>query len=461
MKLRAKLMLLALGSILIPIVVMGMSTYISYRYFQKVRPASPHAIDRIIAHFETELARRAETGAVEPLGDPPAPFSGHELAVIDKEGVVVYSSSSHFTPGRVRSLGPLIGEEGDLRERHLLTIPLVVENEVIGSLLILFPQRPYGDRKGVPFHVRVLERGIFGFMAFVVFASVMVLIIMRSLNRPLKRLMAATRRIAEGDLNFELLPRGKDELASLTKSFDSMRSELKEAQARRSRFLMGVSHDLKTPLTSIEGYIEAISDGFADDPKKMKKYLSIIREKSHLLEERIVQLIDFVKIETGEWRLKNEDLNLAEFLRDVAGVYGEDAVIFGRSFSARIDVEPGFVVRGDRPLLFRAFENLIINAMQHTGESDAIVLEAYCDEKGAVINVRDTGGGIPGDDLDRIFDPFYRRSSSRREPGTGLGLSVVRSIFTSHGWSVEAASHPGEGTTFIIRIPHPESPQRG
>lgn len=457
MKLRGKLILLAAGSIFIPILIMGLSSYIGYRYFRKEKPLTPHSIDRIIEHFENELARRMEDPTEGPLEEPPVAVLKDGLVVIDRDGEVVYSNSPDFSIGRISSLPLAGGDGGELLERHLLNIPLVVEDEVAGSLLIMFPPRPLGDRKGVPFYVRVLERGIFGFMAFVVFASVMVLIIMRSLNRPMKRLMAATRRIAEGDLDFELTPLGNDELASLTRSFDSMQKELKEARERRSRFLMGVSHDLKTPLTSIEGYIEAISDGFANDPKKMNKYLSIIREKSHLLEERIVQLIDFVKIETGEWRLKNEDLDLGEFLRDVAGVYGEDASLYRRSFSARIDVEPGFIVRGDRPLLFRAFENLIINAMQHTGESDAIVLEAYCDAKEAVVNVRDTGEGIPEDDLDKVFDPFYRGSSSRREPGTGLGLSVVRSIFTSHGWSVEAASHPGEGTTFILRVPRSES----
>ena len=145
-------------------------------------------------------------------------------------------------------------------------------------------------------------------VTLLVFSSLMSLLILRSLNGSILKLEGATRRIAEGDLDFELPARGNDQIASLTRSFDSMRRALKEEYARRSRFIMGVSHDLRTPLTLIQGYVEAISDGFAAEPDAQKKYLSIILDKTHALEAMIGELIEFVKMETGEWRMTHRDV---------------------------------------------------------------------------------------------------------------------------------------------------------
>ena len=137
------------------------------------------------------------------------------------------------------------------------------------KVALSFPFEPMEPKKPSPFFVRFLERSMWWLFALIVFSAAMIGVIVRSFNRDIGRLIGATRRVAEGDLDFELPAKGNDEIASLTRSFDSMRKNLKESIARRSRFLMGVSHDLKTPLTSIKGYLEAISDGLADDPEKL------------------------------------------------------------------------------------------------------------------------------------------------------------------------------------------------
>jgi signal transduction histidine kinase len=280
----------------------------------------------------------------------------------------------------------------------------------------------------------------------------MVIIIMKSINRSIRGLDEATSRVAEGDLNFELKPQGNDEFTSLTKSFELMRKELKDNQEQRSRFLMGVSHDLKTPLTSIEGYLEAIDDGIADNPDKLQKYISIIKNKSKVLEERIVQLIDFVKMERGEWELQKNEINLGEYLKNLAINYTEDIPVFKRMFHFKIDLPNEYKVYADVPLLTRAFENLIANAIQYTREEDTIILEARKSEAGVVIILKDSGPGIPEQEKEKIFEPFYRGTSSRREQGTGLGLSVVKSIFNSHGWRIEVKSTLNQGTEFVISI---------
>ena len=150
--------------------------------------------------------------------------------------------------------------------------------------------------------------------SFLVFITIMSVLIIRSINVSISRLEEATRRISEGNLDFRLEAKGSDSIASLTRSFDAMRNRVREETAARSRFLMAVSHDLKTPLSSITGYLDAIQDGMAENPETLDKYLSVIRDKTGLLESRIRQLIDFVKLEMGQWQRSREDVLLYPFL---------------------------------------------------------------------------------------------------------------------------------------------------
>ena len=290
-------------------------------------------------------------------------------------------------------------------------------------------------------------------IALLAFSSLMSFLILRSLNRSILTLEGATRRIAGGDLDFELPVRGNDQIASLTRSFDSMRRALKEEYARRARFIMGVSHDLKTPLTLIQGYVEAIADGYAAEPDAQKRYLSIILDKTRALEGMIADLIEFVRMETGEWRMTHHDVAMRSFLADIARRFAEDALILKRDFATTIDVPDGVTVRMDAGLFSRALENLVGNAIRYTEENGKVTMSARQEAGEVVLSIADTGIGIPGEDLSRIFDPFYRGTNSRREQGFGLGLTTVKSIIESHGWSIGVASEVGTGTTFTIRMP--------
>jgi signal transduction histidine kinase len=289
-------------------------------------------------------------------------------------------------------------------------------------------------------------------IALLVFSSVMSFFILRSLNRSIRSLEGATRRVADGDLDFVLPVKGNDEIASLTRSFDSMRKALKEEYARRSRFIMGVSHDLRTPLALIQGYVEAINDGLASEPEAQKKYLSIILDKTRNLEGMVGELIEFVRMETGEWRMTHRDVPIRAFLTDIAKRFAEDALILHHQFRWSVDLPDGLAVRMDAGLFTRALENLVGNAIRYTTEQGTIELGARTDGADILLSISDSGIGIPRDDLPRIFDPFYRGTNSRREQGFGLGLTTVRSIIESHGWRITVSSEVGAGTVFSIRM---------
>ena len=243
---------------------------------------------------------------------------------------------------------------------------------------------------------------------------------------------------------------GDDEVSSLTRSFERMRTALKEEFARRARFIMGVSHDLRTPLALIQGYVEAVTDGLADDPETRRKYLAIVRDKTRALDAMVTDLIEFARMDTGEWKTTHRPVRIAPFLRPIAQRYVEDAAVLHRSFRHAIELPDDLEVPMDEALTGRALENLIGNAIRYTGEGGSIELRATLDGGVPVISLRDTGIGIPAEDLPRIFDPFYRGTNSRREQGFGLGLATVKSIVEGHGWTIDVSSEVGCGTTFRI-----------
>jgi signal transduction histidine kinase len=221
---------------------------------------------------------------------------------------------------------------------------------------------------------------------------------------------------------------------------------------------MGVSHDLRTPLALIKGYTEAIADGMADSSEMREKSLEIIGAKISQLEEMIDDLINFVKLDSGEWRSCLETRALKPILENYAARLTSDGSLLGREVVTRIDIPDTLEIPVDERLFIRALENLSGNALRYTAEGGTVRLEAeLSDAQTLLIRVSDNGCGIPPEDLPFIFDPFYRGSNSRREDGKGLGLSVVKSVVESHGWNIEVESVTGQGCIFTIKFAVPDA----
>jgi signal transduction histidine kinase len=199
--------------------------------------------------------------------------------------------------------------------------------------------------------------------------------------------------------------------------------------------------------------VEAIADGYAAEPEAQKRYLSIILDKTRGLEGMVGELIEFVRMETGQWRMTHRDVPIRQFLMEMARRFAEDALILRRDFGWSIDVADDVTVRMDAGLVSRALENLVGNAIRYTEENGKISLSARMEEGEVQLSIADTGIGIPKEDLSRIFDPFYRGTNSRRESGFGLGLTTVKSIIESHGWKIAVFSQVDLGSTFTIRMP--------
>ncbi|MGO9309639.1 MAG: sensor histidine kinase [Spirochaetia bacterium] len=447
MKLRTQFIILVGGIIAVPFLVSAFMLLLQYSVARGHEPMPNYEqIRSWIARHVPRAVKRHDLAALQD--NRPA---GLDIVILDKNEVVTTSTIAELQPGTSAEGGALWAYISANAEHFHFQVDKEDAQGGDESLIILkVPRMRPDEARFRNLTVRVV---MYTSVALLLFSSLMSFFILRSLNGSIQSLEGATRRIAGGDLDFELPARGNDQIASLTRSFDSMRRALKEEYARRARFIMGVSHDLRTPLTLIQGYVEAISDGYAADPEAQKKYLSIILDKTRTLENMVGELIEFVRMETGQWRMTHQELRARPFLMDLARRFAEDALILKRDFSWSIDLPDDATIRMDAGLFTRALENLVGNAIRYTEQKGKITMEARSQDHGVLLSVTDTGIGIAAEDLSRIYDPFYRGTNSRREQGFGLGLTTVKSIIESHGWNITVASQLGAGTTFTIRMP--------
>jgi signal transduction histidine kinase len=177
-----------------------------------------------------------------------------------------------------------------------------------------------------------------------------------------------------------------------------------------------------------------------------------MRAKSKVLESRIASLIEFARMETGEWRLGFEEVDAAAFLRSLAREFGEDAAVTGLSLKAELAAAEGIRLRADRVLLGRALENILANALRYAPPGSTISLGARLSGERLVLSFDDSGPGIPPAERERVFEAFHQGSGAREGEGSGLGLYIARSIIGGHGGSVSAGEAPGGGGRIVVEL---------
>ncbi len=319
------------------------------------------------------------------------------------------------------------------------------------------------SRAKVPDRKSGLRRRRFYIPAFILLAifetAVITLIIQlsRTIFNSITMLEANTQKIADGELDIQLeqpkLQREANEITSLSESLDRMRVALKDNQERRTKFIMGISHDLRTPVALIKGYAEAITDGVVTDMGSIMKSLAIVQTKADQLENMINDLINYMKLNTTEWQQNLEICPLKPLLKDFTDSAIATGDVYNRKISASVDIADDIQVPMDKNLVNRALENIFSNAVRYSKDGDSISIKCTQEPDFVIISISDNGVGIDEKDLEHIFDIFYRSSTSRREQGLGIGLSVVKTIIETHGWKIDVDSELGKGTSFFISVP--------
>ncbi len=380
-----------------------------------------------------------------------------EHLVIDSAAVVLYSTIPSIAQKSTFDNDEILGMIRETGDKYLWQIEKSGETGA-GPITVFTLLERSKHRPPDPF-LRIFAWVLLLIGMIFAFAGAMLVVIARSIARSVTHLEESTRRIANGELDAPVQAKGSNEITSLAASLNRMRLALKEESARKSRFIMGISHDLKTPLALIKGYTEAISDGYMDESESRAKALALIAGKVDQLGGMIDDLIGYVKLDSGDWRRTFRAVDLGAVVGSAVGRMADDARLLGREISLASSVGSAATVMMDERLFLRALENVVNNAIRYTDTGGKIEVSLERSAGGYSLSVRDDGCGIAEEDLPRVFDLFFRGTASRREEGMGMGLSIVKSVVESHGWSIGIDSREGEGTVVTISIPDAPSGQ--
>ena len=296
----------------------------------------------------------------------------------------------------------------------------------------------------------LFQAGVIGLLVAVVLS----LVITRSVARPLQDVATAASAVAGGKSDQKAPVRGPREVRTVAEAFNHMTEQVQAGQVAQRDFLANVTHDLRTPLTSIQGFSQAIIDGVASDPGAAERAAQIIYDEAGRLNRMVQELLDLARIEAGRFSMRRHSIRLDELLNSVGERTSPRADEKGLSLNLEVPELPSIAGDGDR--LVQVYTNLLDNAIKHTPEGGTVTLRAAVQDGGILTQIRDTGEGIPDADLPHIFDRFYQVDKSRqsqRRDGAGLGLTITKGIIEAHGGRLRVDSQEGVGTTFSTWLP--------
>jgi signal transduction histidine kinase len=270
---------------------------------------------------------------------------------------------------------------------------------------------------------------------------------------PLQRIAEAAREFADGKLP-DLTPEGPEEVVELGEAFIEMSERVFASQQSQRDFVANVSHELKTPLTSIQGFAQAMLDGTADDPATREQSSQIIYDEAGRMHRMVVELLDLARIDAGTAEFLQDPVDLNPLIHNVISKFQPQTEAAQVELYSEISSLPPLVGDGDR--LSQVFTNLIDNALKHTPAGGRVIIRAQRVGDALEITVADTGKGIDPIEVERIFERFYQVDKARTGGagrGIGLGLAIANEIVEKHGGTLSVQSQPGQGSTFTVRLP--------
>lgn len=278
--------------------------------------------------------------------------------------------------------------------------------------------------------------------------------ISRSISGPLARITNASVEMAKGNYDVHIPIRGQDEVGRLSEAFNQMAREVSSSQRMMRDLLANVSHELKTPLTSIQGFSQAMLDGAVADEEQFRESCKIINDEANRMRALVDDLLLLSQIESGQVAMQHHHVDLVLLLQHTIERFTWTLRDAGIESHLRLGHLPE--VHGDERRLEQVFSNLVENAVRHTPRGGAITITAQGQRNGEIrIGVHNTGSYIPPEDLPRVFERFFQvdRARARKGGSSGLGLSIVSEIVEAHGGAVQATSDAATGTEFVVTLP--------
>lgn len=347
------------------------------------------------------------------------------------------------------------------RKKPISVAPLDIGRAQTGYVYIILGGEQYDSALSMLENSYFLQTSlkVFGFILLV--TGIVGVILFGFLTRRLRRMTGIIEQFDRGDLDRRVPVRSNDELGRLAQTFNSMADtlqenvrELKKTDQLRRELIANVSHDLRSPLASIQGYLETIIiKGSELSKEKKEKYFDVILKNTVGLRKLVDELFALSKLDTRQVEPDLEAFSISDLVQDVAMNFEPKAE--EKNIDINLECSAGVpLVRGDIAMIERVLSNLIENAIQYSEEGGDIAIELVPNKDSVRIRVKDTGSGISEDDLPHIFDRFYRaeKSRSRASGGTGLGLAIAKKIMELHGREIYAQNRKSGGTVFTIEL---------
>lgn len=380
--------------------------------------------------------------------------------LVDREGNVLVSSrpdSYPSAPARIRDFDPAASgsatyQEGNYHgyfEENVLTVsaPVVQGFSTRGYLIIHKEVADLADFRNT------LMRSVYATVIIIYLLSFIVLLAFQFLvYRPLRRITEAATQYASGNLEYEIPVTTQDEMGYLSASLNYMSAQLRDMEDYQKKFVANVSHDFRSPLTSIKGYVEAMADGTIP-PEMQQKYLNIILFETERLTDLTQDLLTLNEFDTKDILLDKEVFDIHEVIKNTAATF--EGICTKRKISIELILAARHLnVYADRKKIQQVLYNLIDNAIKFSDSDSSITVETTDRGDKVYISVKDYGIGIPRDSLNKIWERFYKTDASRGKDkkGTGLGLSIVKEAIQAHGENINVISTEGVGTEFIFSL---------
>ncbi|OMD74947.1 sensor histidine kinase [Paenibacillus odorifer] len=330
----------------------------------------------------------------------------------------------------------------DNQLRNSIGVPVKVNNETYALFMRPDAEVQFGE-------LRVFFAVIIGFT--VLFSLGFVMISVLHVVSPITRLTTATKRISKGRYDIKLNTWRRDEIGQLASHFMIMSRELERTNRARQEFVANVSHEIESPLTSIQGFAQALQDSTLPEDERLQ-YLNIIDQESHRLSLLSKQLLTLSSLDYDPNSIQKKSTDLRAQLRQVVQIM--EWRLTEKQLAVRLNLAD-ISVLGDPNLLFQVWMNLLSNAIKYTPAEGSIMISAKLVEQNCIVSVSDTGEGISAEELPLIFDRFYKvdRARTHETHSSGLGLAISQKIVEAHNGTIEVTSTLGEGTTFTVTLP--------
>ena len=472
--LQSKLILAFVGVVMVALLIAG-----SIFVFIRRGDQEQHELDQVIAAspaiyavFSVLEERRATPLVLEEFVDTAAESFDVRVLLVDRRDALVVADSSESLLGEQLELpdDAMVSQARRGRRPYVSWEPdkgspgsdLILVSASVGRRLSPFtpsPDERYQLLLAVPQGtIRGAWRGLLPAMGVAALIAIpaailLAIIVARYITRPLQQLTVASQRMAEGTFDVDISIERRDEVGRLAQSFSTMASRVGEAQAEMRGLIASVSHDLKTPLTSILGFAQALRDDGGD--AEARRMGAVIHDEATRLATRLNDLLYLSEIESGQALIERDEIDVRKL---VDGILERISSGTDPDVKVGVDIAEGLTISADGPKIERAVENLLGNARKYTPPGGEIRVRGTDAADGAVISVTNSAPGMDADELPRLFERFYRRDRARGDSeGSGLGLPIARDLVELHGGTLEA-SLDGDEITLTIRLPRGDEP---